>query len=257
MKPSSPSQTLQIPTSKPLGWFSKVGAITVALSSMAVPAVHAIVIDTGTLTFSPAVGYTGQENLKNNAMIIRTGNIATITGYLQTGIYNGPNGYWDGPGINSSVAAANASQVTSLGVLNNANFGFTDFPYDVNYAPVAGSHSTPLGTEIFVKYTYYGDADLNGVVDNGADLNSYLIGLGGGGVGWEFGDFDYSGGATDTGGDLNQYLIGLGGQGAPLVSQGSVFAAVAQVPEPSAIGMLLLGTLGLFSRRIPRSLRKE
>jgi len=63
-------------------------------------------------------------------------------------------GYWDGPGIISSTAATDPNGLTSVGVIDNAEFGYTDF------AGIFGL----VGTEILVKYTWYGDADLNGVV---------------------------------------------------------------------------------------------
>lgn len=231
--------------------FAKSVAVAVVACSAAVQLAGAtgLVVDVGTVS----IPGTGQFDLRDNNMIVRTTSYATIEGYVLSGAYSGVNGYFDGPGINSSVAAAEPLGLTAVGYLNNANFGFASFPYDANFNPIAGAHATPLGTEIFVKYTYYGDADLNGVVDVGGDLNQYLSGLAGAGQGWEWGDFDLSGGPTDTGADLNQFLFGLSGQGAPLVSQGIAPAGISQVPEPSSIGLLLVGVVGFLSRRFTKS----
>ena len=231
--------------------------IVLASSALAMAAPFAgaagLVVEAGTVT----IAATGKYDLTDNDLIVRTTPYATIVNYVLTGAYSGVNGYWDGPGINSSVAAVQPNGLTALGVINNANFGFTAFPYDVNYNPMVGAHNTPLGTEIFVKYTYYGDSDLNGAVDTGADLNAYLSGVGNAGQGWEFGDFDLSGGPTDTGSDLNTFLAGLAGQGVPLVSQGSLSSAALPVPEPSVAGMLLVGALAAFFRRSPKVSQKD
>lgn len=227
------------------------------MASVAVPASQALVLDTGTLSI---VG-TGQLNLKDNDLIVRTGSLATITGYITTGLYNGPGGYWDGPGINSSVAAANGLR-TAIGVVSNSDTGYGMWPLmqvpdgfgGFLYPPAPDAHTLSLGTEILAKYTYFGDADLNGYTDDGVDYQQYLLGLGSGGAltGWIYGDFDYSG-LVDDGQDYQQYLLGLN-QSPALVSQGAGLSSVSQVPEPSSIGMILIGTLGFLSRRTRKSL---
>ena len=245
--PSKKSPPMNNSNSSLFSFSRLTGFAAVALAGLTFGVSHAratgLVMDTGTLSIAP----TGQLNLQDNDLIVRSATLAAITAYIQTGLYNGPGGYWDGPGINSSVAAADATTVTAIGVLDNALLGATAFPYLADYSPAPGSHAT-VGTEILVKFTYFGDADLNGVVDDGVDYNQFLAGLTGGGVGWLFGDFDYSGGPTDDGSDYNQFLLGLTGQGAPLVSQGSVVSA-SPVPEPSVIGLLLIGFTGALSRR--------
>ena len=57
-------------------------------------------------------------------------------------------------GVNSSAAATDANADTALGYGDNAELGLTTF-----------SGVALTGPEILVKYTYYGDADLSGVVD--------------------------------------------------------------------------------------------
>ena len=53
--------------------------------SFAVPSAEAIVLDTGTLVIAP----TGVLDLKNNNLIVRSGSVATLTGYITTGRNNG------------------------------------------------------------------------------------------------------------------------------------------------------------------------
>jgi hypothetical protein len=147
-------------------------------------------------------------------------------------IRSGFNDYaWNGHGIASSAAANDTRQLTAIGVLDNALYGYTDF---------AGQ---PVDeTSVLIKYTWYGDADLNGEV-NYDDYLQWEGGLGGSGTGWLYGDFDYSGEVN-----YDDYLMwegALGGQ-TGILSEGLRTA----VPEPGT--MLLLGAgagLALLRRR--------
>ena len=51
---------------------------------------------------------------------------------------------------------------------------------------------TTTNNDVLVKYTYYGDADLNGSV-NGADYAQIDHGFGAHLTGWSNGDFNYDG----------------------------------------------------------------
>jgi len=173
-----------------------------------------IVLDTGTLVLAP----TGTLDLKNNAMIVRSGNFATIQGYVITG-YNG--GAWDGYGINSSIAASDPNHLTAVGVINNADAHLTEF------------HGATLGSnlEILASYAYYGDANLDSYVDD-ADLAQMALGTAGLGAGWYFGDFNYSG-AVDAA-DYALYTAS--------------FNALHPVPEPGVVGLLAVGALACLRR---------
>ena len=205
------------------------------------------VIDTQVLNIIPG----GQLDLTNNALVVRGGSLAAVTALIQSGLNLANNGYWNGPGITSSSARNDPLEVTAVGVLDNSMIGVDMFPYDANY--VGRPEGVPLvGTEILVKYTYFGDCDLNGVVDDGTDYNQLLAGMAGGGEGWLYGDFDYSGGPADPNIDFGQYLHGLLNQGGPLVNQGAgggQGAATAAVPEPGTLGALLTGALLLSGLR--------
>jgi hypothetical protein len=120
-------------------------------------------------------------NLGGNDMIVHNGSLSTITALLAGG-YNGGN--WNGDGINSSAAANDSSKITALGVLLNS---YNGSPYYTTFdgQPVAT-------TDVLVKFTYYGDANLDGTV-NGSDYsitdNGYNAQL----SGWQNGDFNYDG----------------------------------------------------------------
>jgi hypothetical protein len=65
------------------------------------------------------------------------------------------------------------------------------------------------GNEILVKFTYYGDSDLDGRVA-GSDFNQFAAGKSGDGTGWAFGDYDYTG-SIPTGDDFNAFAAGKSG----------------------------------------------
>ena len=65
----------------------------------------------------------------------------TIVEQIRSGLYDGPTGYWDGPGISSSAAANDPSRLTALGVIDD-------------------------GESVIIKYTWWGDTNLDGVIDS-------------------------------------------------------------------------------------------
>jgi autotransporter-associated beta strand protein len=229
--------------------------------------VKALVVN-GNGPSSLSIAANSQIDLTNNAAVFHGTTQAAVNALLFSGQYSGPNGYWDGPGINSSSAANDPNGVTTLGVIDNAEFGFTDF---------AGVHNLD-GTEILVKYTYFGDTDLNGVV-NVADFSQFVIGLTHQGPAeWLNGDFDNNGVVNVA--DFSLFVNGLVGQtgqlrpddtglmtqeidqmaaqvgidpgslGSSTVdASGGADAGRAVVPEPGSIGLLAVGALGLLGRR--------
>jgi hypothetical protein len=148
---------------------------TATLAQSASPGGNVLVVS------SLAINGTGILNLTNNVMIVHDSGLSAITALLATG-YNGGN--WNGDGINSSAAANDSSKITALGVLLNS---YNGSPYYTTFdgQPVAT-------TDVLVKFTYYGDANLDGTV-NGSDYsitdNGYNAQL----SGWQNGDFNYDG----------------------------------------------------------------
>jgi hypothetical protein len=177
-------------------------------------------------------------DLGNNSMIVDyTGSspLATIRTYLQAG-YAG--GAWNGAGgINSS--AANAGTF-ALGSADN---------HALNLGSFAGLPIT--ADDVLIKFTYYGDANLDGKV-NAADLGALAMHWQQAGTVWTGGDFNYDGMVDIT--DL--YLLAHNWKqgvtsplGTPLDNLLASFGLPdVSVPEP-AMALTILSMLLIHRRR--------
>jgi hypothetical protein len=179
-------------------------------------------------------------DLANNSMIIDyagTSPLSTIQSYLQLGYANGA---WNGAGgINSSAAD---STTFALGLADNHALNLSNFAGLVVNA-----------NDVLIKFTYYGDANLDGKV-NATDLGALATHWQQTGAVWTGGDFNYDGSVDIR--DL--YLLAHNwkqGVGAPLgTSLDQVLASFGlpdvSVPEPAMAGMLI--PMLLMTRRNSR-----
>jgi hypothetical protein len=192
---------------------------------------------------NPAPG--SQLNLNDQDLIVNYepghSSLADVAADIATG-YAG--GAWNGPGIMSDVAATNGS--TALGYAEATDV-FGSFP-------ATFSGRTVDGSAVLIRYTYYGDANLDGLV-NVRDLMNLASHWQQTGQFWFAGDFDYDGvvGPKDLG------LLALnwqdGGSPAPSLEDAlSSFGLTNAVPEPAVgviCGLILPATL--CGRRVRRS----
>jgi hypothetical protein len=152
----------------------------------------------------------GTVDVRNNALVVSYGTgpnpAATLRAQLRSGAHGG---LWDGTGVNSSFAAADARRATTLGFADN-------------------------GSAFTVMYTWYGDANLDGIV-NGADRSMMSLA----GTTWSTGDFNNDG--VVNGDDFMLFSLGA--------TYGTVNISTL-APEPG-IGLAMAG--GLLLARLRRS----
>jgi autotransporter-associated beta strand protein len=185
------------------------------------------------LAIAGGVTPTATLDVTNNAFVIdydAISPLSTVQAQI-TNAYNG--GAWDQPGITSSLA-------------NSGQFA-------VGYGEASALSSIPPAfgtvdsTSVLFRHTRYGDADLDGVV-NLNDFNRLAANFGASGAVWTQGDFDY-----DTNVNLQDFNrlaanFGLAAAGPTVTPQD--WAALGQaVPEPTGVGALVLGAVGLLGNR--------
>jgi hypothetical protein len=161
-----------------------------------------------------------------------------------------PSGTWNGTaGISSTSAAVDTTHLTAIGVIQNNQGGsalYTSKNLFDGYAPGA--------SDILIKFTYYGDANLDGKVD-GSDYvridSGYLTHA----TGWYNGDFNYDG--VVNGSDFTLIDNAFNSQGASLAASISSPTAEATaeiagstpVPEPASVALMALAGAQLLGRR--------
>jgi hypothetical protein len=169
-------------------------------------------------------------DLTNNSMVIDyTGPVGTLVSDVRQHLSSG------------RLTTSNGDANHRLGYGDNAVLGKTTF---------AGQ--TVDSSSVLVKYTFAGDANLDGqvdVTDLGALATSWQTS-----APWTGGDFDYSGfvDVTDLGMLATNWQQGVG---SPL-SKGSLESALAavglggvSVPEPATMSLLGIGMAAAISRR--------
>ncbi len=186
-----------------------------------------------------SAGWQGMLDLNANDMIVHNGNLANITSQIAEAINGGI------AGIRTSAATATTTLGVELNADSNGNPLFSTF-----------DGQSVSNTDVLVKYTYFGDANLDGVV-NGSDYTLIDNGFNNQLTGWQNGDFNYDG--VVNGDDYTLIDNGFNNQGASLAAdpQAMIAADTAQiaagssataVPEP-ALGLMLLSAATLMVRR--------
>jgi hypothetical protein len=198
------------------------------------------------LTLQPG----GRLDLTNNHLFINYGPggdpFLLIRSYLASG-YN--LGAWNGSGIDSSTAAVTLGY--GIGMADGAD------------GVVAG---LPSG-RIELKYTLYGDINLDGSV-NGTDFALLAAHFGTSDTGgWEQGDLNYNGVVNGSDFALLASNFGTSASGTAIQLPASEWAALdafaaahglsADLPEPTSTTTLLLGAIILRRRGRPIELYKS
>lgn len=224
----------------------------------------------GVTTFSG-----GTLDLGSNDMIVDgvgTAGLLTLTNAARSGL-SGAGGIWTGTGLTTSagITANNPQSNTGLAIVANDTGAST-----LTYGPVGGSPTLQAGTlsgstlkstfdgqtvsdtDILVKYTYFGDTNLDGVVnasdylaiDSAFNHNS-SVGAGGQlEAGWANGDFNYDG--LINGDDYTLIDNAFNSQGSAsytVAPAAQPTEMIAPAPEPSSLAMLIVGAAGMLRRR--------
>ena len=229
-------------------------------------------------------GIAGVLDLSNNVLIYRgtaltqASHLAQVQALTLSG-FNG--GTWDGPGINSSTAATAATlghYVLGVVALDNTLATYSTF------AGVSGLDATGC-EQVLAMATFYGDLDLSGsvdptdygILDTALTTQDLQFDVNHDGVidAADYGLMDtcladqahfssalqllaVSGGAvasTDSTGGAVLGSVGGGGGAllAPVISVAANVNAEASgpspVPEPGAVGLLVVGAIGLMNFR--------
>ena len=161
--------------------FSSLSVASGASAKFATAAVHA----NRMLVEASSLAVIGQLDLGGNDMIVHFASLTAVNSLLTSGY---ANGNWNGNGLASAATAGDTTHLTALGVISN-NLGGGNTLYGGAGQSLFDGQA-PLASDILIKYTYYGDTNLDGKVD-GTDYgridNGALMNL----TGWFNGDFNY------------------------------------------------------------------
>jgi autotransporter-associated beta strand protein len=192
----------------------------------------------------------GRLDLSDNDLDLPGVSLATITNQVAQGYDLPGGGNWNGTGgITSTAAGGDTSHLTALGVIQNNQSGSPVFN---SSSPFDGR--TPGATDILIKYTWYGDANLSGTVD-GSDYSLIDAGFASNGskTGWYYGDFNYDG--FVDGSDYALIDNAFNDQNGTLSPDGLSAAVTARtagpaaVPEPTGLTALAAAALAAVRRR--------
>jgi Dockerin type I domain len=207
----------------------------------------------GTSLSSLTISANSTLDIANNHVIINyaDGTQATVDAAIRGYLINGYNGgTWTG---SSGLGAGGSLDSSTAAMPANSQYG-------LGYADGADDIVTGLSSgQLEIKYTIYGDANLDGVV-SGADFSIVVGNLGKSVSGWDKGDFNYDGVVSGVDFSLLAGNLGKAANGADITLPASDIAAIdafaaanglmADVPEPGNMGLALMAGIGfLYSRR--------
>jgi hypothetical protein len=199
--------------------------------------------------------WTSQIDLKDNDLIIRStasariAKAAEITNQLKQGSNFAHAGqFWTGNGIITSLGGNGSTSYGTIGVAVN-DFALLGVGQTGTLFSTFDGQSVGVN-DVLVKYTYFGDADLDGAVTTN-DYFQIDNGFLGSKTGWINGDFDYDGAITTNDYFLiDNAFLSQSARLAPFLDSAS--GAATAVPEPAPLAACALAMLILLPRPRPR-----
>lgn len=187
------------------------GAATIGGALQIAPGTGVSVLSSLALTAS------GSLDLSNNALVLKANSGPSPLATIRADIYTGYHNHWTGPGLISSTVVGDP--VLGIGYATASSLGL-----------ISAGGVTVQPNDVLIRYTWVGDANLDGVV-NGADMAM----MSSTGSTWNTGDFNYNG-VVDAD-DYALFALGYSASG----------GAPVPVPEPAMAGAAAL--LMLLPRR--------
>jgi fibronectin-binding autotransporter adhesin len=234
--------------------YSPVGTVNGNLSLQSSTAGNRTLLYTSALTFAgTAAAPLGQFDLRNNDLVVHNGSLAAVNADVAAGFNFVGGANFAGQGITSSAAAADTTRLTAVGVILNSSNG-TNQLYGGTGEPLFDGIA-PSASDVLVRYTYFGDTNLDGVVD-GSDYTRIDSAFAEGGqTGWANGDFNYDG--IIDGSDYTLIDNADNNQGSPIsasiaaiTAQVAPSAPTSAVPEPAPSAAAITVLIASARRRI-------
>ncbi len=255
--------------------FAKTGAGTFAATSIFIDGTMHLNQGTVVLRSGTATNKMGALDIAGGAvptvrldvtdakLIVKGNSGAVVKSYLHSGA-NG--GGWNGNGITSSIAEADAAAhggVTSLAVGYLRGDQLSSF----NGSTATFGGVAVNASDIAIMLTRAGDTDLDGDVDINADLANFVSGYTAANsllpnVDWHSGDFNHDGevnlgtdfklfatGFYALGGSLPGLSAAVGSTGLSASDQQVMQNILTSVPEPMTCGSLIVLTMAALGRR--------
>ena len=174
----------------------------------------------------------GTVDVGTGYLVLRNSTAAAVAGYVAGG-YAG--GTWSGTGITSAAARADAARLHAVGAVLNNDGGGNPIYGAGSTAPQFGGY-VPLVNDVLVRYTVYGDANLDGKVD-GRDyvrLDAAYAGRGSP-TGWYNGDFNYDGSIDGSDYTLIDNAFNTQGAALPQATVAAPAPAVTRTETPAPL----------------------
>jgi hypothetical protein len=151
------------------------------------------------LTISTTSGgaFNGLFDLTNNDLDVQlagSAGLSNLTAAVSQGFNPGGIAWQGSGGITSSSAAGDTTHLTAVGVILNSTTGMVGGPALYGAGASLGTFDgiSPSATDLLLKFTYFGDANLDGKVD-GSDYSRIDSSSQIAATGWYNGNFDFSG----------------------------------------------------------------